>query len=62
MNKCKKNLLNQVAYEFHEERIRRRIESGRTHVQLNTQTGCLLNANQALLLSVLTEWRFISKS
>ena len=62
MKQHKKLLLNQVAEEFHEEKLRLKIESGRTHVQLNTQTGCLLNANQALLLTVLTEWRFVSQS
>ena len=45
MNQVKKTLLNQVADEFHEERIKRSIEAGRTQVRLNTQTGCLLNAN-----------------
>ena len=36
MKKTKEHLLNQVADEFHEERLRRHIESGRTRVQLNT--------------------------
>ena len=61
MKQRKKALLNQVADEFHEERLRREIEHGRTQVRLNTQTGCLLNANQDLLLKVMTEWKFISR-
>lgn len=62
MRQHKKTLLNQVADEFHWERINREIEVGRTLVHLNTQTGCLLNANQDLLLKVMTEWKFISRS
>ena len=62
MSKRKKTLLYQVADEFHEERLTREIEVGRTKISLNPQTGCLLNANQHLLLKVITEWKFISKS
>ena len=57
MQRRKTNLMKQVASEYYEERLIRLIEHGRTQVRINTQSGVLLNANQDLLLRVLTEWR-----
>jgi hypothetical protein len=61
MKQKKQNLMNQVAKEFYEEKIQRLIEKGRTQVRLNTQSGVLLNANQDLMLRVITEWKFATR-
>lgn len=55
--KHKKRLLNGVAIDFHEDKIARAIEVGRTRVRLNHKKGVLLNLNQELLLKVIAEWR-----
>ena len=57
MQRRKSKLMKQVADEYYEERLVRLIEHGRTQVRINTQSGVLLNANQDLMLQVITEWR-----